>query len=305
LVLATELDYYCSQAILNSEAEVYMHSRLCIVIAFAGSSLVAHAQWLNHPVSGTPRMRDGKPNLSAPAPHAANGKPELGGVWQAEGSPIPELINLLPGGQNGLGEDIPTKYFLNVLADFKPGEEPLQPMARLRSASLTLTSLSKDDIGLNCLPAGMPMIDTAPGPFKIVQTSGVILMLSEADTTFRQIFTDGRKLPDDPQPSWMGNSVGRWEGNTLVVETSGFNDRGKLDALGHGHSSALRITERFLRRDFGHMELQMTLDDPQTFTHPVTMRIPLRLLPDTDLIESFCSENEKDLPHILAGNAVR
>jgi hypothetical protein len=122
-------------------------------------------------------------------------------------------------------------------------------------------------------------------------------MLSEADTTFRQIFTDGRKHPEDPQPSWLGSSVGRWEGDSLVVETIGFNDRGWLDAAGHKHSDALRVTERFHRRDFGHLDLQLTLDDPKTFTHPVTVKFTELLLPDTDLIESFCSENEKDLAH--------
>ena len=263
-------------------------------ILLAAASVTTNAQWLHHPAPGTPRTKDGKPNLSAPAPRASNGKPDLSGIWQPEASPIPDLIRLIPGGQNGLGEATPNKYFLNILADFKPGEEPLRTRP---SAPLTLTTFQKDDPGLNCLPNGGPILDTLPVPFKLVQTPGVLLMLSEADTRFRQIFTDARKHPEDPQPSWMGYSVGKWDGDTLVVETIGFNDRGWLDAVGHAHSEALRVTERFRRRDFGHLDVQLTLDDTKTFTQPVTVKFTEVLLPDTDLIESFCSENEKDLTH--------
>ena len=263
-------------------------------LVLAAASATADAQWLHHPAPGTPRTKDGKPNLSAPAPLASNGKPDLSGIWQSEASPIPDLIRLIPGGQNGLGEATPNKYFLNILADFKSGEEPLRTRP---SAPLTLTTFKQDDPGLNCLPAGPPVLDTAPVPFKLVQTPGVLLMLSEADTRFRQIFTDGRKHPEDSQPSWLGYSVGRWDGDTLVVETIGFNDRGWLDAVGHTHSEALRVIERFHRRDFGHLDLQLTLDDPKTFTQPVAVKFTEVLLPDTDLIESFCSENEKDLTH--------
>jgi hypothetical protein len=264
------------------------------LILLAAASATAEAQWLHHPVPGTPRTKDGKPNLSAPARRASNGKPDLSGIWLPEGSPIPELMRLLPGGQNGLGENIPTKYFLNILADFKPGEEPLRTRP---SAPLTLTAFRKDDPGINCLPTGVPLMDTVPSPFKVVQTPGLILMLAEGDNTFRQIFTDGRKHPEDPQPSWLGYSVGRWEGDSLIVETIGLNERGWLDAVGHTHSDALRVTERFHRRDFGHLDVQLTLDDPKTFTQPVTVKFAELLLPDTDLIESFCTENEKDLTH--------
>ena len=149
---------------------------------------------MHHAVPGTPRTKDGKPNLSAPARRASNGKPDLAGIWLPEASPIPDLMRLLPGGQNGLGENIPTKYFLNILADFKPGEEPLRTRP---SAPLTLTAFKKDDPGINCLPPSVPMVDTVPIPFKLVQTPRLLLMLSEADTTFRQIFTDGRKHPED------------------------------------------------------------------------------------------------------------
>lgn len=149
-----------------------------------------------------------------------------------------------------------------------------------------------------CMPATPPISDLLPEPFKIIQTPGVLVMLHETDTNFRQIFTDGRELPADPQPSWMGYSVGRWDGDTLVVETTGFNGRGWLDALGHEASESLRLTERFTRRDFGHMDVQLTLDDPNTFTKPVTIKVTQLLVPDTDLLESFCAENERDVVHM-------
>jgi hypothetical protein len=221
-------------------------------------------------------------------------------VWQVESAPIPDLIRLLPGGENGLGEDIPSKYFISVLADFARGDEPLQPAAKAAAAKLSINTLDKNAPNISCLPAGLPIVITAPAPFKIVQTPAVTLMLSEADTTFRQVFTDGRPLPADPQPSFMGSSVGRWEGDTLVVQSVGFNDRVPLDAMGHMHSTALQITERYHRRDYGHLDIEMTFADPNTFTQPVTVRFGARLRPDTDLIEYFCTENEKDRDHLAA-----
>ena len=273
-------------------------STLFVVLFVAATGFRAHAQWVRNPANPIPRTKDGKPNLTAPAPRTADGKPDLSGVWQAQGSPIPELIKLLPNGENGLGEDIPTKYFINVFADFPAGQAPLRPDAAAASTKLSILDVDGDDTGINCLPAGLPIVDTAPAPFKIVQTSRVLMMLVEMNATFRQIFVDGRKHPDDAQPSWMGYSVGRWEGDTLVVETVGFNDRTLLDAFGHKHTTALHVTERFRRRDVGHMDVRMTLEDPGILTQPLTFTVPMRLLPDGDLIEAYCAENEKDLKHV-------
>ena len=269
-----------------------------ILMVCTSAAPCVHGQWLHLRLPETPRTLDGKPNLSAPAPRASNGKPDLSGIWMAESSPIPELISLLPGGVNGLGESIPSKYFLDILADFKRGEEPLLPEA----AAAFRQNLSRPGHApiTRCLPAGVPADDLVPSPFKLIQTPGVIVMLSELDNSFRQIFTDGRKQPDDPQPSWLGYSVGKWDGDWLVVDTIGFNDQSWLDASGHTHSEALRVTERFHRRDFGHMEAELHLDDPKTFTKPVTIRFNEELSPDTDLIESFCTEGEQDFAHMPA-----
>jgi hypothetical protein len=144
---------------------------------------------------------------------------------------------------------------------------------------------------------GVPAVNTVPLPFKIIQSSGVVVMLYEADTTYRQIFMDGRKLPDDTTPSWMGYSVGRWEKDVLVVETVGLNEKSWLDRVGHAHSDAMRVTERFRRRDFGHMDIQVTIDDPKTYTKPIIFTQPQTLLADTDLLEYFCTDNEVDTAH--------
>ena len=261
--------------------------------------LCASAQWLHHPTAGTPRTADGKPNLTAPAPRTSNGKPDVSGIWLAESSPIPELMSLLAGGVNGLGENTPSKYFLNILADFKPEEAPLQPAAA-EAYRKRLPTYGRDFQTTRCLPAGVPTGELVPEPFKLIQTPGEVIMMYEADTTFRQIFTDGRKLPENPQPAWLGYSVGKWENDTLVVDTIGFNDQTWLDAFGHTHSDALHVTERFHRRDFGHLDVEVHLDDPKTFTKPVTIHFTEKLIPDTELLEQFCAEGEKDAAHMKA-----
>jgi hypothetical protein len=274
-------------------------------IVLLAASPCVQAQWVKHPVPGTPRTSDGTPDLSATAPRMPDGRPDLSGVWQVESTARRELLAFLPGGGkdlrdndplNGLGEDNPSKYFFSVLVDFKPDDTPLLPAAaesyrRRMEAAPAQTPTT-------CAPPSVPMNDYVPSPFKMVQTRDLMLMLYEADTNFRQIYLDGRKHPDDPQPSWLGYSIGRWDGDALVVEAVGFTDRSQLDAFGHTHSEALRIVERFHRRDFGHLDVQITFDDPKTFSRAFTINMTHRLLPDTDLIESFCSENEKDAAHM-------
>jgi hypothetical protein len=269
--------------------------RACILILLVGVGV--QAQWLNHRDPEAPRTKDGKPNLSAPAPRASNGKPDLSGVWQGEGAPISELMKILQGGLNGLGEDPPPLSFFNVLAAYKPEESPLRPEFRAAYEKRAAVAITTPPPAL-CAPPSTPFADSIPGPFKIVQTPKITLMLFEPDTVFRQIFTDGRKHPDDPQPSWLGYSIGKWQGDSLVVETVGMIPYAPLDVFGHPHSAAMRVTEQFHRRDFGHMDIQVTIDDPKTYTKPFSYKIGERLLPDTDLLESFCIEDEKDAAHM-------
>jgi hypothetical protein len=260
-----------------------------IGLALAGAGACAQAQWLNQPAPGAPRTPDGKVNMTGPVPRV-NGKPDLSGIWQAEGEPR------APGNLFGLGESINSKYFRDILSDFKPGEEPLTPAA----AEILRQHSQPGVVGpsLKCLPDGVPHADLLPEPFKIVQTPGEILVLYEVETIFRQIFTDGRKLPADPSPTWLGYSIGAWDGDTLVVDSMGFNDQSWLDARGHGHSEDMRVQERFHRRDFGHMDMTVTITDPKTFTKPVTIQFVEQLLPDTDVFEHICSEGEQDAAHV-------
>jgi len=268
---------------------VHFRCAVWTVIACLGAGLSVRAQWLNQPMAGAPRTPDGKINMTAPVP-MLNGKPDLSGIWQVQAEPR------APGGLFGLGESPNSKYFRDILSDFNPDERPLTPAGaeRLRKHS----EPGAFNPILNCLPDGVPHGDLLPEPFKIIHSPGVIVMLYEVETTFRQIFTDGRKLPADPSPTWQGYSVGRWEGDTLVIETAGFNDVSWLDARGTGHSTDMRVEERFRRRDYGHLDLTITITDPQTFTRPITFTVVEELLPDTDLFEHYCLENEKDDAHL-------
>jgi hypothetical protein len=268
-----------------------------VVLGVAIVSSCAYAQWLNYPTPGIPRNPDGRPNLSAPTPHTPDGRPDLSGLWRNESAPPEMLARLIPDATNGAGEEPLSQYFINILSDVRAEDMPLRPAAA-EAFQRRAQNFSKESPLSHCLPEGMPLVEMAPAPYKIVQTRGVILMLYERDTTFRQIYTDGRHLPADPQPSWLGYSVGKWDGDTLVVDSTGFNDRGWLDARGHMHSEALRLTERFRRLDFGHMELQLTIDDPKTYTRPFTVTLKQHYLPDSDVLESFCTENEKDARHV-------
>ena len=267
---------------------------LWLFTALVAAPLLVNAQWAVYHDPRVPRTKDGKPNLSAPAPRI-NGKPDLTGIWQAESAPVEEIQRfLLPGGINGLGEDLPTKYFFNFFFDYPPGQEPMRPEVRAQLAKRP-PEPSPNSL---CLLPTLPLQGLVPAPFKLVQTPLLTMVLYEVDTVFRQIFSDGRALPADPQPSWLGYSVGKWMGDAFVVETIGFNDKAPLDLMGHPQSEALRLTETYRRRDFGHMDVQITVDDPKIYTKPVSILVKHRLVPDTELLESFCNENEKDLIHM-------
>jgi hypothetical protein len=244
--------------------------RVVFAIILSALTTPLAAQWVDYPTPGIPRTANGKPNLTAPAPRTADGKPDLSGLWQR----------------------ISLKYERNIAADLKPGE--IQPWAdalvRQRAEDL-----QKDHMSVQCLPWG-PSYSNSARKAKIVQTSGLILMLDE-DLTYRQIFLDGRTLETDPNPSWMGYSVGRWEEDTLVIDSFGFNDRTWLDRDGHPHTEALRMTERYRRLDFGHMQIEITLNDPKVYARPWTVTLSAELTPDTELLEYVCNESHHSLEH--------
>jgi hypothetical protein len=269
----------------------------------AALPVCAHAQWLNYKDPRTPRTKDGKPNLSAPPPKDSKGKPDLSGIWLTDSTPRAEMDRLF--GAFGLGTfivpgDDPlafNKYVLNILADFKPGEEPLRPEAVPLFRKNSAPQNAANTPSARCLPQGIPWSDGGPQPYKIIQTPELTLVIYEADPT-RQIYTDGRPHTADADPSWMGYPTGKWEGDTFVVDSVGFNDRTWLDAFGHPHSEALHVVERFRRRDFGHMDLEVTFEDSQMYTRPVTLKYTQTLLPDTDMLNYICQEDEKDRAHI-------
>ncbi len=263
---------------------------LCVVFLFVASS--ASAQWLNYPDPHTPRTKAGTPDLTAPAPRIS-GHPDLSGVWQADRTPDKEYASLY--GDEFLQLQIDTQDFtkntINVFWGLKPEEEPLRPDG---AAAFKEHAANPANFPLTrCLPSGVP-VDLTSLAFKVIQTPGEIVMLMEIGSPPRQIHTDGRALPADPDPLWMGYSVAKWDGDTLVVETNGLNDRGWLDAFGHPRSEQTHITERYHRRDFGHMDVEFKFDDPKYYTRPFGFKTALTLLPDSDLLEYVCAENEKD-----------
>jgi hypothetical protein len=276
-----------------------IHSRLFVLFAFL--SIGAHAQWLNFPPPGTPLTRDGQPNLAAPVPRAPDGKPDLTGVWMHEITSVAEVRRLF-GDRfeaairvNSIGMEIGTqhKYSFDILVDFKPGESPLRPGVKLNRPR------NVDPAALCMGVVGIPNADFLSEPIKIVQAPRVTMVLYEVGNLHRQVFTDGRELPKEfDLPAFLGYSVGRWERDTFVVETAGFNDKTPLDNAGHPHSEALRVTERFRRRDFGHLDYEMAFDDPKMYTKPFSIKVPHHLLADADIFEMFC-ENEKDRVHIV------
>jgi hypothetical protein len=243
-------------------------------------SATARGQWLAYPTPGTPRLPDGRPNLSAPVPRTPDGRPDLSGVWEVVGDRV------MPTDGR-----VRSKYVYDIAADL-PGGAPFQPWAKAvhdeRQKALGVGAPTE-----RCLPHGVPdAMLTRTLPFKIVQMPGLTIILYEEFNNWRQVFTDGRPLPEDPQPAWLGYSVGRWDGDTFVIETAGFNDKSWLDAGGTPHSEALRTTERLRRTDFGHMTIEFSFDDPKTFTRPWSATVSFNLLPDTDLLEHHC-DNEK------------
>jgi hypothetical protein len=235
-----------------------------------------HAQWLNYPTKNAPRTKDGKPDMSAPLPRTKDGKPDITGIWMP----------------NGL------KYLISIAADLKPEEVPFQPWAAALYKERR-ENQGRDDPNNKCLPSGVPEKDAVTSPFKIMQFPGETVILYESRTIFREIFTDGRSLPNDPNPTWQGYSIGRWEGDDFVVETNGLNDKIWMDTNGHPITEAAHITERFRRHDYGHMDIQITIDDPKAYTKPWTITENPSLLADTDLLESVCEENNKDAQHIV------
>jgi hypothetical protein len=273
-----------------------MGSRLLFATAFAVALTLTPvaAQWPRHVDKKVPLKADGTVNLEAPTPRTADGKPDLSGVWLNEwfyGGQVRRPPAALPG-------EPPPSTFGNIGANF-PNGLPMQPWAKALMAERKRLG-SKDNPDAHCLPMGIMQFHEHPQPRKMIQTPDVLVILYEGNAGVRQIFTDGRPLPNnDPQPWWYGYSVGRWEGDTLVVETTGVRGDGWHDIDGSPQTEAVRYTERFRRQNYGTMKIDVTIDDPKAYTAPFTVRVNQKLMVDervdAELIEFICAENEKDV----------
>ena len=262
-----------------------------VVVVFAAISASLSAQWQLQPSAAVPRTSTGQPNLTAPVPRTADGKPDLTGTWANPwatagrggrgAAPLPEKVS---------ADGIPEASFGNVGVGFKDGL-PLQPWAA-DLVKQRMADFSKDNPDAHCLPMGFMQFHEHPQFRKIIEAPGVIIIMYEANYGLRQIFMDGRSLPKDPEPWWYGYSVGKWEGDTLVVDTIGFTDDIWLDINGNPLTSAGKVTERFRRLNYGTLEIEITVDDPKAYTRPWTVKVSQRIAPDTELNEFICEERD-------------
>jgi hypothetical protein len=247
---------------------------ITVVLLFVLAGLPAAAQWRNIP-NPVPLGADGKPNLAAPPPRTSSGKPDLSGIYNTN-----------------------IRYFNNLAVDLGLDNVPMTADARKMHAARATGLLGYDEPDSKCLPQGVPKIDMAPVPFKIVQTDSLVVLVYEAFNLWRQVFLDNRELVADPNPSWLGYSKGRWDGDALVVETRGLNGKQWLDHGGLPASDKLAVTERFRRPTIGQLEIDITIDDPTYYTKPWTATVKARLLTGTELFEFICNENEKSSQHM-------
>jgi hypothetical protein len=265
---------------------------LCVAATFAAASMRTvplRAQWLKYPTANVPRTPAGLPDLEAPAPRTPDGKPDFSGMWDIEHNrPCPA---------DGCADLYVGLEFTNIGSTLKGGL-PYLPWAAAITKKRT-QDLRLEDPNSFCLPIGIVRMHTMPLLKKVMQSPGLIAILYEHQVTYRQIFTDGRPMPVDPNPSWTGYSSGTWEGDTLVVHSIGFRDGIWLDANGSPLSPDAHITERFRRVNFGKMEIELTVDDLKAYRTPWTVKLNQFIVLDTDLLDYVCTENERDAKHLV------
>ena len=257
------------------------------VILLALAESVVSSQWIHFKADGVPRLRSGEPDLNAPVPRAANGKPDLSGIWYLA---LPGTTAL------GQADYVAAPEFFDIGATL-PGGLPYQPWAAALVRQRKANNGADDPIGV-CRPSGAIRLLTLPPPRKIVQLPALILILSERDVTYRQIFLDGRPRLNDPEPTWNGYSTGAWDGDTLVVNTVGLRDETWLDRNGSPMTASARVRERFHRMTYGRLDIELTVDDMKAYTRPWTVTLTQILAPDTELLDYHCLDNEKDAGRI-------
>jgi hypothetical protein len=264
------------------------HRALLLALAILACQCALSAQWITHRTPGIPRLADGKPNLKAPTPRTADRRPDLSGIW---------FLHFEGCGRFGCADYQAGPEFFDFGAKL-PGGLPYLPWAAALVKERQADNAKDDPIGL-CRPGGLFRFHTYPPPRKVVQLPGLVLILSERDVTYRQIFLDGRPLPVDPEPTWNGYSVGRWQGDTLVVQTNGLREGTWIDRNGSPLTGAATVTERFRRPDFGHLQIEVTVDDPKAYARPWTVTLTQDLAVDTELLDYHCTDNEKSIERMV------
>jgi hypothetical protein len=270
------------------------------------------AQWVKYPTAGVPRKADGKVNMSAPSPRLADGKPDFSGIWttgepydrRGRGLSSPKDLPGPRDSQTAHHAETPgdptaivgSRQMANIGIDL-PGGLPYQPwLAAL--AKVRTDNLAKDDPHIRCLPDNFLRAYGMPHLLKFVHSPGLLVVLNEVDAGYRQVFTDARPLPEDPNPSWQGYSSGKWSGDTLVIDTIGLRDDTWIDWNGSVLTQAAKVREQIRRPDFGHLDIQVTVDDPKAYTKPWTIALTQRIVVDTELIDEICAEGEQSLKHM-------
>lgn len=262
---------------------------LALVVAFVSGSAPVMAQWIKFPTAGVPRLADGKPNLAAPPPRMADGKPDFSGMWFTDDlMPCPKSAGAFIDCGTELGI---SRYGFNISQGVKGGlpyKPETQALVQKRSANN-----SADDPHARCMPDTFLRTYGLPHYGKYIQAPGLLVMLNEDNSAYRQIFTDNRPFPDDPTPAWNGYSSAKWEGDTLVVNSIGFRDDLWLDMAGNFITEKAKLQERIRRPDYGHLIIDATVDDPKAYTKPWQITLKMKIVVDTELVDEYCVENEK------------
>jgi len=254
-----------------------------VAVVAAGFFLCAStplgAQWFKYPTADVPSGADGKPGLTAPTPRTREGKPDFSGMWlTGDGRPCP------PRGDEFrvCGPELPmSRYGINIGAG-TPGGLPYRPWAA-QQVKTQIEQHAKDDPHVRCMPDTFVRSYGLPHMQKFIQTPRLLVMLDELNANYRQVFLDGRPLPEDPQPSWNGYSSAKWIDDTLVVDSIGFRDGLWLDSAGTPLTDAAKVRERIRRPDFGHLEVEVTIDDPKAYTKPWTVTLTQAIVLNTDI----------------------
>ena len=285
----------------NAELRIRRRCEALVTVAFVilGTPLASThlaAQWLKYPAGGVPRKADGKVDMSARSPRMADGKPDFSGIWTT-GEPNGRRTSSNDGQSPGDASAITaSRQMANIGVDL-PGGLPYQPWL-VPIVKERTDNLAKDDPHIRCLPDNFLRAYGLPHLLKFVHTPNLLVVLNEMNAGYRQVFTDARPLPEDPTPTWQGYSSGKWSGDTLVIDTTGLRDDTWADWSGSVLTQAAKVREQIRRPDFGHLEIQVTVDDPKAYTKPWTVTLKQRIVVDTELIDEICLENEQSLQHM-------